>query len=552
MQPARCISWRWAIILTWVSVGLLPASATAQPVKDSSHNLSQLRQQAEKYERNGDWEAAFTVYCHLYVADRSAPEVREKLHIVLRRVQQIRRHRDPSFQQFVSGLTLPNGLDLFAEVMQRVPGVYADREKATPQNLWQFAIEEIDQAFGHTTFTKTFLNAPAADKLTQFRDSLRTDWAKRPIRDHREARSTLRQLIAAAQDLLPLRVPAAFAVEAACGACSGLDEYTVFLTPPNATPLPPAVDLTAAGLHLAIENNQLVIENIVPYSWVALNYPELKRGQRIYQLNGREMTGAGLAEAVQALRSASRGMHQLDVETSDGELTVVIPVVVPSVYGMRMMPGTPVGYIRIGTFQNSTPAELDEAIATLKASEARAIIIDLRGNHGGSFLAAVETARRLLPAGVIVSTQGQVSDIANQVFTSTSGMSAHDIPLVLLIDTETASAAEVLAAALKDNDRADIVGMPSFGKGTVQYPLQLVTLDDIDPVTGKKRPKTGTVRLTIAKLIAPTSGPISGLGVIPDIVESNPTLQIELATKTATEKIGSPTMPMPPLLPMNP
>ncbi|MCS6864265.1 MAG: S41 family peptidase [Gemmataceae bacterium] len=539
-------------ILLLALVSLWPASVLAQPAKASAAELAQLRQQAEKHERNGDWEAAFTAYCHLYVADRTSPALREKLHTVLRRVQQIRRHRDPSFQQFVAGLTLPNGLDLFAEVIQRVPSVYADKEKATPQNLWQFAVEELDRALGHATFTKSFVNSPTGHKLNEFRDSLRSDWAKRPIRDHREARSTLRQLIATAQDQLAVRVPAALAVEAACGACSGLDEYTVFLTPTSPTDIPPAVDLTAAGLHLAIEHDQLIIDYIAPHSWVALNYPELKRGQRILLLNGRTMTGAGLSEALAALRHPSRGMHQLEVTTSTGEMTVVIPISIPSVYGIRMMPGTPVGYIRIGTFLNSTPAELDDAIATLKASEARAIIIDLRGNHGGSFLAAVETARRLLPAGVIVSTQGQVSDIANQVFTSTSGMSAHDIPLVLLIDTETASAAEVLAAALKDNDRAEIVGMPSFGKGTIQYPLRLVTLDDVDPTTGQKRPKTGTVRLTIAKLIAPTSGPISGLGVIPDIVESNPTLQIEVATKTAIEKIGSTMMPMPPLLPMNP
>ena len=85
-------------------------------------------------------------------------------------------------------------------------------------------------------------------------------------------------------------------------------------------------------------------------------------------------------------------------------------------------------------------------------------------------------------------------------------MTAHDIPVVVLIDAETASAAEVLAAALKDNNRATLVGMPSFGKGTVQYPLRLVSLDD-DP-SGKKANKTGTVRVTIAKLISPRSGPI--------------------------------------------
>ena len=163
-------------------------------------------------------------------------------------------------------------------------------------------------------------------------------------------------------------------------------------------------------------------------------------------------------------------------------------------------------------------------------------MLDLRGNHGGSFLAGVETARRLLPAGLIVTTQGQASEVDNQVFSSMSGMSAHDIPVVLLIDAETASAAEVLAAALKDNNRATLVGMPSFGKGTVQYPLRLVTLDDLDP-TGKKIPKTGSVRVTIAKLIAPSGGPINGVGITPHILEADYTRQFDTAVEKAIELI---------------
>jgi C-terminal peptidase prc len=219
--------------------------------------------------------------------------------------------------------------------------------------------------------------------------------------------------------------------------------------------------------------------------------------------------------------------------------------VIPTVYGTRMVPDKPLGYARIGAFRPSTPRELDDAILALKAGGAQAVILDLRGNHGGSFLAAVETARRLLPAGVIVTTQGQVSEVANRVFSSSTGMGAHDIHIVLLIDAETASAAEVLAAALKDNNRAKLVGVPSFGKGSVQYPLRLVTLDDIDPATGKPAGKSGTVRVTIARLIAPTSGPISGAGVAPDFLEADPALQLEIAIEKAEERLGGVPMPVP-------
>ncbi len=555
----------WATIRRFGAAGALvlsafvftspPASGTPEPkpVRPAKPTPAQLREIAEKAEKNGDWEAAFNAYCHLFVADRSSPELRDKLNVALRYTQQLRRYRDPSFQQFVNGVQLDSGLDLFDEVFQKLPVVYADREKATVQNLWAFAIEELDRALGNVAFRQAFLNAPRIDKVDQFRSTLRQQWAKRSIADHKEARSGLRRLIAAAQEHFTVRVPAAFAIEAACGACSGLDEYTVFLAPSAGSDASQIPDLSAAGLYLGIEKNALVIDGIVPNSWVALNYPQLRRGDRVTRLNNRTMDAAGLSGAINALRNPTDGAHQLDIKGAgdDAKIEVRIPVTIPSVYGTGMIPSKPVGYVRIGNFQTSTPQELDEALAELKSKGARAVVIDLRGNHGGSFLASVETARRLLPAGLIVTTQGQVSDVANQVFSSASGMSAHDIPIVILIDAETASAAEVLAAALKDNNRATLVGMPSFGKGTVQCPVKLVTLDDLDPATGKKVSKTGTVRVTIAKLVAP-SGPISGGGISPHFLESDTTLQLEIAAdkaqELATGRMSQP-IPAPPLIP---
>lgn len=533
---------RFGVAVVLLAACALPSLADPTPAKPTA---DQLRRIAAKAEQAGDWEAAFNAYCHLFVADRSSPELREKLNVALRRVQQLRRHRDPGFQQFATGMPLGGSLDLFAEVIQKVPAVYAERDKAAPQNLWKSAVEELDRALGNPAFRQAFLDSPRPDKLDAFRAALRRDWANRSVKDHKEARAALRQLIAAAQGAFAVRTPSALAVECACGACSGLDEYTVFLTPSTTAGAATIPDLTAAGLYLSVEKNALVVEGIVPHSWVALAYPQLKRGDRITRLNGREMAGSGLAGAAAALRNPAKGVHQLDIRGAgdDAKFQVDIPAVIPTVYGTRMEPGKPVGYARIGGFQPSTPRELDDAVAALKANGAQAIVLDLRGNHGGSFLAAVETARRLLPAGIIVTTQGQVSEVANQVFSSSSGMGAHDIHLVLLIDAETASAAEVLAAALKDNDRAKVVGVPSFGKGSVQYPLRLVTLDEIDPATGRGAGKGGTVRVTIARLVAPTSGPISGAGVAPDFPEADPQRQRELAVEKAEERVGLPMSP---------
>lgn len=540
---------RFGVTIALLCAFVLPSLAAEPTAKrPAKPTPTQLREIAEKAEKAGDWEAAFSAYCHLFVTDRSSPELREKLNTTLRRVQQVRRHRDAGFQQFASGMTLSGSLDLFAEVMQKVPVVYADKDRATPQNLWAFAIEELDRALGNPAFRQAFLDNPRANDLEPFRSALRREWAKRVINDYKEARTALRQLVALAQDKFTVRVPAALVLECACGVCSGLDEYTVFLTP-NATPTA-VPDLSAAGLYLGWGKDGLVIEGIIPNSWVALNHPQLQRGTRITRINGRTMDNAGLAGAADALRHPNNdGFHQIEVPpVNDGPPVVArIPANVPTVYGTKLLIPKEIGYIRIGSFSPTTPRELDEAIATLKTDGVRVIVLDLRGNHGGSFLAGVEVARRLLPAGLIVTTQGQAPEVDNQVFTSSSGMTAHDIPLVLLIDAETASASEVVAAALKDHDRATLVGMPSFGKGSVQYPLRLMTLDDVDR-NGKKINKTGTVRITIARLIAPRGGPINGVGVNPHFLEADSDTQLELAIEKAIELIPSSMMrPMSPL-----
>lgn len=536
-----------AAALAW-SVFALPsiaanppaAPATAAPAKPAKPTPAQLREIAEKAEKAGDWEAAFNAYCHLFVAERNSPELREKLNTTLRRVQQVRRHRDPGFQQFVGAMQLGGGLDLFSEVVLRVPTIYVERERATPQNLWTHGVEELDRALGSQAFRQAFLDNPRADKVDAFRAVLRRDWAKREIADHKEARAALRQLIAAAQDAFPVRVPAALAIECACGACSGLDEYTVFLTPNQPGAEAAAIpDLSAVGLYFGATKDGIVVQAVAPGSWAA-HHTALRRGDRIQKVNGRDATN--FAKAAEALRHPINGFQQLELPATrdNPAATVRIPLVVPTVFGTKIVNPAAVekiGFARIGGFSPTTPRELDDAINFLKAEGAQAVVLDLRGNHGGSFLAGVEVARRLLPGGLIVTTQGQTPEVNNQVFSSMSGMSAHDIPLVMLIDAETASAAEVLAAALKDNDRAKLVGMPSFGKGTVQYPLRLMTLDDVDP-SGRKVSKTGTVRVTIAKLIAPRGGPINGLGVTPDFLEADYAQQFDLAVEKAIEQLS--------------
>jgi carboxyl-terminal processing protease len=131
-------------------------------------------------------------------------------------------------------------------------------------------------------------------------------------------------------------------------------------------------------------------------------------------------------------------------------------------------------------------------------------VLDLRGNPGGLFKVAIQVAERFLAEGIIVSTQGQARPY-NRTYEAHSGAGALDLPLIVMVDGDTASAAEVVAGALKENQRATLVGQTTFGKGSVQCVLQLSSA-------------AAGIRVTVARFFSPRGHGYSSTGITPHIV----------------------------------
>lgn len=163
--------------------------------------------------------------------------------------------------------------------------------------------------------------------------------------------------------------------------------------------------------------------------------------------------------------------------------------------------------LRISGFSQSTDLhvahEVQEALKPPRP--VTGIVLDLRGNRGGLLLQAVATADLFLPAGVVVRSVGRAAE-ANRIWVSVDGELAPGVRLIVLVDGGTASAAEVLAAALADRGRAVVAGSATFGKGLVQT---------IDPL-----PDGGELFLTWSRLLAPRGWPIQSLGVLPQVCTS--------------------------------
>ena len=232
----------------------------------------------------------------------------------------------------------------------------------------------------------------------------------------------------------------------------------------------------------------------------------IKAGDVIVAVDGTPVAGADPES--EPLRGPPGSEVKLTVlresEEEPLEITVVRDVIrVASVRGRLLEPGY--GYVRISMFQADTGADFARELDRLAAEpgDLHGVVIDLRSNPGGLLTTAVQVADELLDQGTIVSTRGRLA-ISDTTFTATPGDRLRGAPVVVLVDAGSASAAEVLAGALRDNDRARVVGSRTFGKGSVQTALPLDNGD--------------TVKLTTARYYTPSGKSIQALGITPDVV----------------------------------
>jgi carboxyl-terminal processing protease len=203
----------------------------------------------------------------------------------------------------------------------------------------------------------------------------------------------------------------------------------------------------------------------------------LRFGDRVIAVNGKEIAGDGSDEVRDKLRGPTGSAFRLTVERSATKRVETIGlrrerVAQPSIPDSFILRWG-VGYIDLSEgFTYTTADEFNAALGDLKRQGARSLVLDLRGNGGGIVDQAVKVAERFLPAGTLILTQRGRSRIDNRVWRSRNA-APETMPLVVLVDEDTASASEIVAGAFQDNDRAIIVGQRTFGKGLVQSVIEL-------------------------------------------------------------------------------
>ncbi|WP_257388926.1 S41 family peptidase [Tahibacter caeni] len=292
------------------------------------------------------------------------------------------------------------------------------------------------------------------------------------------------------------------------GLLSGLDPHSEYLDPRQLSDLTEGTSGAYDGLGLEVLTIDGVLRVVSPIDDTPAERGGIKPGDIITRIDGKAVSSENVNESVELLRGNPGSSVVLTVVHEGESVPVDITlkrekIKVASVRVRWLEPGY--AYLRVTQFQEDSGGELKRKLAKLRgkdASSLRGVVLDLRSNPGGLLTSAVEISDAFLDSGVIVTTRGRLND-TDLSFSATPGDLTDGAPLVILVDRGTASAAEIVAGALKDNHRGLILGQKTFGKGSVQTVLPL---------------EDGhAVKLTTARYYTPADISIQATGITPDI-----------------------------------
>jgi carboxyl-terminal processing protease len=296
------------------------------------------------------------------------------------------------------------------------------------------------------------------------------------------------------------------------GVVSSLDPHSAFLSAAEYDEMRvnTAGSYSGVGIEVSAQDSKVVVVSPIEGSPAAR--AGVRAGDVILAVDGQAVTPTRLNETIDRMRGDMGSHVQLAVGRAGEPEPLVFDlerseVHVHTVRSESMRGGY--GYVRITQFSDSTPGDLDAALATLQAAAGkplRGLVLDLRGNPGGVLESAVSVADEFLDTGVIVRADGRTPD-ARFEMDATAGDAIGGAPLVVLVDGGSASGSEIVAGALRDHGRATLMGERTFGKGSVQTVIPL---------------RDGqALKLTTSKYFTPSGASIHERGIEPDVLLAN-------------------------------
>lgn len=313
------------------------------------------------------------------------------------------------------------------------------------------------------------------------------------------------------------------------GMVAGLDTHSAYLDAEEYEEIliSTAGSYSGVGLNVSIENNQVVV--VAPFDGTPAKRAGIRSGDIIISIDDMPVVHDNLGETIARMRGKPGTRVKIVVSRADVAEPLSFDlerthIRVASVKGSMLEPGY--GYLRISQFSDNTGAELEDALRKLmKEAGGRldGLILDLRDNPGGVLDSAVEVADVFLNSGLVVSANGRADD-ARFSMSARRGDLLHGARLAVLVNSGSASSSEIVAGALKDLNRATIVGSQTYGKGSVQTVM---------PLSGGRG-----LKLTTSRYYTPSGESIHERGITPDIVVTSDDEQ-SVALMSLTSDVGA-------------
>lgn len=308
-------------------------------------------------------------------------------------------------------------------------------------------------------------------------------------------------------------------IEAAVrGMLNHLDPHSGYLDPDSFREMRTQTRGEFGGLGIEVTMENGVVKVVSPIDDTPAYRAGVEAGDFITHIDGEQVMGLTLSEAVDRMRGPVDSPITVTIRREEQEpFDLEITRDIIKVQSVRSRIEGNIGYLRVTSFSEQTTPGLEEAMTEIEAElgdDLQGYVLDLRNNPGGLLEQAISVTDLFLDRGEIVSTRGR-HDEDSQRWNATAGDDIEGLPMVVLINSGSASASEIVAGALQDHRRAIVMGTTSFGKGSVQTVIPLGA--------------DGAMRLTTARYYTPSGRSIQAMGIDPDIT-------VEQATVTTPEQ----------------
>ncbi len=479
---------------------------TIVPEAMPANALHTLLEKGQQFESNNRWGEALSHYEEALREHRSDKTLKERHDFAKLHYSLDRRYNDRSFRKSITALSGQQALSLYSELLLKTSTHYVNAPAW--RELGARGARAIDIALADQSFRSVNKLQLSTDQLTQLRREMYQHIGKRTI-------SSSRDLITLASDtarLIEARTglpQTATVLEFVSAAANGLDNYSAYLTADQLREVYEQIEgnFVGLGVELKAETGALLIVHVIPGS--PAEQAGILAQDRIIAVDGKSTKELSTDEAASMLTGAEGSWVQVTAHSPGEEPRLLnirrAHVEVPSLEDVKIVDADfGIAYLRIPAFQKTTSRDLEAALWDLHRKGMKSLILDLRGNPGGLLTSSVEVADKFLTQGNIVSTRGRSAQEDFNYQAHYGG--TWRVPLVVLIDGDSASASEIFAGAIKDNNRGTIVGTTSYGKGSVQgiFPLGYAGAG---------------IRQTTAKFFSPNGTAISHRGVDPhDVV----------------------------------